>query len=126
MSKVLQNDDLTPTDEIPRLQRAVTAHLLEAAKRRWLAVPQAALELDISEAAVRTLCRNHKIEHKREGTRGRGRNGTILIERRVIEAYNAKRRQLTPRDRIASLARAALSVLLVTHQGNIASHLGKQ
>jgi hypothetical protein len=72
MSEELQNDDLTATDEVPRLQRAVTACLLEGAQRRWLTIPQAAIELGISEAAVRTLCKSRRIEHKREGTRGRG------------------------------------------------------
>jgi len=95
MSEERQNDDSTATDEVPRLQRAVTACLLEGAQPRWLTIPQAAIELGISEAGVRTLCQNRKIEHKREGTRGRGGKGTILIERKVIEAYNAQQR-VTP------------------------------
>jgi hypothetical protein len=78
------------------------------------------IELGISEAAVRTLCRNRKIEHRREGTRGRDRSGTILIERRVIEAYNAQRRRLKPGARFSSLARAVLSVPFPPSQRNFA------
>ena len=92
MSEERQNDDSTTSDEAPRLQLAITTCLLEGAQRRWLTIRQAAIELGISEAAVRTLCRNRKIEHKREGTRGRGGKGTILIERKVIESYNAQNR----------------------------------
>ena len=95
MSEERQNDDSTTSDEAPRLQLAITTCLLEGSHRRWLTIPQAAIELGISEAAVRTLCRNRKIEHKREGTRGRGGKGTILIERKVIDAYNSQQR-VTP------------------------------
>jgi hypothetical protein len=79
------------------LTTAITSIVETSASRpaeyvRWLTVPEAAIELGISEAAVRTLCNNRKIEHKREGTRGRGGKGTILIERSVIERHNAIQR----------------------------------
>jgi hypothetical protein len=65
---------------------------------RWLTVPEAAPELGISENSLRTMCNGvpPRIEHKREGTRGRSGKGTILIERSVIEAHNAKRRFTAP------------------------------
>jgi hypothetical protein len=63
-----------------------------AQRKRWLAIPDAAIELGVSEATLRTWCnaRPPRIEHKREGTRGRKKLGTILIDRAVIEAHNAK------------------------------------
>jgi excisionase family DNA binding protein len=62
---------------------------------RWLTIPEAAPQLGVSEATLRTWCKAHKIEHKREGTRGRGGHGTILIEQAVIEAHNAEQRVVT-------------------------------
>jgi hypothetical protein len=63
-----------------------------------LTVPEAAIELRMSEDAVRDKCSNHEIEHRREGTRGRGRKGTILIPRHAIDAYIAHEavQQTTP------------------------------
>ena len=69
--------------------------------KRWLTVPEAAIELGVSASTVRTLCnaRPPKIEHKREGTWGRGCRGTILIDRAIIEAHNQRQayRPATPR-----------------------------
>src|SRR5687767_4544297 len=60
--------------------------------KRWLTVPEAAIELGVGEGTVRTWCnaRPPKIEHKREGTRARGCRGTVLIDRAVIEAHNER------------------------------------
>ena len=81
----------------PDAMRALIAKGLAAcgSKRKnksfdTLTVPEAAAELRISEESVRTKCKNGELEHRREGTRGRGGKGTILIPRRAIEAYNAR------------------------------------
>jgi hypothetical protein len=55
-----------------------------------LTVPEAAAALRIGEESVRTKCKKGELEHRREGTRGRGGKGTILIPRSAIEAYSAR------------------------------------
>jgi len=83
--------------------------------QRWLNVPEAAIELGVSEEVVRRMCnaRPPKIEHKREGTRGRGKLGTILIDRAVIEAHNAKRtyRPELPKASIVPQRRSRVTVV---------------
>jgi hypothetical protein len=67
---------------------------------RWLTIPDAARELGISKSTLRSWCNEKppRIEHKREGTRGRGGKGTILIERAVIDAHNNRRRLVAAAD----------------------------
>lgn len=60
--------------------------------KRWLTVAEASNELGVSQRVLRGWCNTYppKIEHKREGSRGRGGAGTILIERAVVDAHNAR------------------------------------
>lgn len=56
---------------------------------QWLTPSQAAKRLGVSATTIREWCKARKIEHKREGERGRGKLGAILIEQRIIDAHNA-------------------------------------
>lgn len=59
-----------------------------ASKSDWLKLPEAAPLLGVSACTLQEWCRKRLIEHKREGTRGRGGRGTYFIHRDTIDAHN--------------------------------------
>lgn len=59
-----------------------------ASKSDWLKLPEAAPLLGVSAQTLQEWCRKRLIEHKREGTRGRGGRGTYFIHRDAIDAHN--------------------------------------